>query len=361
MQSESDSNSDFWEEIGYDTKSIGVSAHIPDEISEFAKEPVDHGEELLNISPNEYFRERARALLEHIRTGLSVNYENTLGKELRKQEKEFKKEIQQLMAKQRNDMLDMKKDYDSLKHLLLTKDQEISYLQGVIVEQEFPISKQRLYKFISKAQLTKEGNEKSEDYQELVKDVKALKVQILGMKELVKMYQEQTEKARKDLKDCEAELKNTQEKAAEDVRNLTKENEESTKRLMGNISEVKEKYKKFKEEVRKELEITHIVIKQQADVNTALKRELQSAKMVLVTPRLRDKFVSKARGQEISMESLSGENRIKIRNMRKKNSTFEYLISTRASPAEIPSPDINFNSSQPLVGLLPEISSRHLG
>jgi len=280
---------------------------------------------------------------------------------LRKQQKKFAKERQDLIVKQQVDMLELKKDYDNLKHLLLAKDDVIQKLQNIAIEQEVPISKQRLFKFISNAKL-EEDKQENEEAKELGKDIKALKVQIIGMKELVKMYQEQTEKARKDLKECEASLKWTQEKAEEDKKNMIEENEKNTKKLLEDNAKIFEKYKKFKEEVRKELERTHMVIKQQADVNSSLKKELHSAKLVLVTPRLRDKFTSRIKGQEFALESIPNESRLTVmkKNMKKKNSTMSYLISTRASPAENLSPDINLNSSLPLVGLLPEISTRYL-
>ena len=363
----SDSDSDFWNDLGYDTKSVGVSADIVDEKSENIEKPIDYDNELLSICPNEYFSNRVRCLLDQLRTALKQEYENNLGTELRKQEREFNKKTQKLISKQRNDMLDMKKDYDSLKFLLITKDEEISRLQRLAIDQEVPLSKQRLYKYISKAQLVEENKNNSSDTVELHQEIKAKDLQILGMKELVKMYQEQTEKAKKDLMNCEAELKSTIEQAAIDLKKQCEENAKKCEDLNAIIISINEKYKIFKEEVKKELEISQIIIKQQAEINNSLKKELVSAKQVLITPRLRDKFISKINGQDFSKDfpkdfhkdSSLNDSRLQIHKLRKRDSTLDYLVSTRASPALIPSPDMNLNSSLPLVGLLPEITQRH--
>ena len=353
----SDSESDFWVESPLEQKSIGITVFIPDDEPETLNKSKDEMEELFKQSPNDYYREHVQTVIDRLRAGAKQNLENEIGKELRKQQREHKKKIQELIVKQKNEMLEIKKDYDSLKFLLLEKDEEITNLQRIIIDQEFPINKQRIQKFVSKAKIVEDSLNKDNGTKELQLEINAYKLQLVGMKELVKMYQEQTEKAKNELKTCEELLKYTQNKAENDVKYLNEEIEKNSESFKKEIEELQGKYRIFKEEVKKELEISQIVIKQQVDINNALKKELRSAKAVLVTPRLREKFDIKIKADEPNFY----ENRLKPnKKLKKRDSTLDYLISTRASPAEIPSPDINLNSSLPLVGLLPEISSRHI-
>lgn len=347
------SSSEFWSECEIDKKDVAVSADL-----EFGKEKINEPSQetvTLDGHPNSYFHDRLQVMLSNLRIGADLQREQELGVVMRKMNKEFNKQVQELLKKQQIDMLAIKQDYDSLKNMLLARDQEISRLQQLLIEQEIPITKQRLFKKISRADLIITAQE-SVKTNEFELQVKALKLQLMGMKELVKDYQEQTEKAKRELKLSEQEL---QKAKAQSVLDLQAQHEQSLKTESGLISKIDsltEQYKSFKEEVKKEMEINSIVIKQQMEINNSLKRELKSAKMVLITPRLREKFTGKLTVDEILYKP---ESRVR-KNMKKKESTMEYLNSTRASPANYSIAEISLQSSSPLVGLLPEISSRYI-
>ena len=349
----SSSSSEFWSECEKEKKDVAVSADF-----ESGKEKIyepNQEAELLAGCPNSYFHDRLQVMLSNLRTGADLQREQELGVVMRKMNKEFNKQVQELLKKQQMDMLVIKQDYDSLKNLLLAKDQEVTRLQGLLIEQEIPLTKQRLFKKISRANLIMTAQE-SVKTNEFELQVKALKIQLMGMKELVKDYQEQTEKAKRDLKLCEQELQSVKVQAVIDLQAQREQSLKSESGLILKIESLTEQYKSFKEEVKKEMEINSIVIKQQMEISNRLKRELKSAKMVLVTPRLREKYTNKLPRDEILF---SPESRLR-KNMKKKELTFEYLNSTRASPANYSITEINLQSSSPLVGLLPEISSRFI-
>jgi hypothetical protein len=353
MISSSSSSCDFWNESikNPETKSIGVSTdfQVPS-----INPQVSPQEVLLSSCPNSYFHSRLQELMINLRIGSEMQKEQELEKESRRLTRLFDKHIQELMKKQQLELLDMKKDYDSLKSLLVEKDFEISRLQQLLVEQELPLTKQRLFKKITRASLLKESKEK-EDCNDKQLEINALESQVDALKELIKTYQEQTQRAENNLRISEDLLSEFKEKAEEDLKELKQQASLKENELYAQIEEMTEKYKIFKEEVKKEMEINSIVIKQQVELNNTLKRELKTAKMVLVTPRLREKFNSKLPVEALTLKP----SRIK-QNLGKKESTLEYLNSTRASPAEYSLADMSLQSSSPLVGLLPEISSRYI-
>jgi hypothetical protein len=341
----SDSESDFWDDVPLEKRSIGVSANLSSLDLPVPEKKKDDIEELLKNSPNEYFHEYIRTTIDRLRTGLQIEHENILRTEARKQERNHKKKIQEMISQQKTQILELKTDFDSLKYLLLDKDKEISRLQRIVIEQEMHIAKQRGLKFVVNAQNTE--NQKQNDSKEHGLQVSVLKIQIESMKELVKSFQEQTEKAKSDLKDCEELLKQTQTKADSDLKALKDQSDKDTVNLLMQINNLNENYKTFKEEVRKELEISQIVIKNQSEMNNSLKKELKTAKLVLITPRLKEKFTNNFKFKDSGLEVMQ-KNRVKEKNLRGRESTLEYLNSTRASPAEILSPT-NFNSSLPSI------------
>lgn len=349
----SSSSSEFWSDCEKEKISIGVTADI-----EYGQEKVyepDEESKMLTEFPNSYFHNRLETLLTNLRIGADLQKEQEMGIEIRKLTKDFNKQIQELIKKQQADMLSIKQDYDSLKNLLLAKDQEISRLQQLLIEQEVPITKQRLYKKISRAEIIISAQE-AQTTNEWELQVKALKLQLLGMKELVKDYQDQTEKARKDLKACEEELRNTRNQAILDLQAQQDQSSKYESTLLLQIESLTEQYRVFREEVKKEMDINSIVIKQQQEIVNQLKKELKAAKTVLVTPRLRDKFLNRL---PVDLNSQRIDSRLK-KNMRKKELTIEYLNSTRASPADYSIAEFSLQSSSPNVGLLPEISSRFI-
>lgn len=352
MITSSSSESEFWNDLNENkaTKSVGVLAMLEEKQS--VNNEINQ-EVLLSACSNSYFHDRLQELLGNLRVGSEMIKEQELEKETRRLTRLFEKQTQELIKKQQLELLDMKKDYDSLKSLLVEKDLEISRLQQLLVDQELPLTKQRLFKKITRANLIKDQKEKEENKEKDLQ-ILALDSQIDMLKELIITFQSQTEKAKHDLRVCEDELSYTREKASEDIIELQNQSNQKESELNQKIQEISEKYQTFKEEVRKEIEINSLVIKQQIDLNNILKRELKTAKMVLITPRLREKFNNK-----LPVDNHQNLNRIK-KHLHKKDSTNEYLTSTRASPANYSITDMSFQSSSPLVGLLPEISSRYI-
>ena len=117
-------------------------------------------------------------------------------------------------------------------------------------------------------------------------------MQVESFKELIQIYE-------KDLYNLKAKLKKTEDICEENNENFIKEKEELRRKIERSdeeykkkIQDVNYKYIDFKNDIKTELEVRHVINYRQQEIISSLKHDLATAKVVLDTPRLLFKYNS---------------------------------------------------------------------
>lgn len=312
--------------------------------------------EIIDKAPIEYYKERFLILIERVRTAANESYQNMMEQIVRNLHKEYQSKIQDLIKTQQEELINLKVEFDRLNVNLISKDLELERLSGYIIDQEILITDKRQSK-TSQLAITPEKNLRAAT---LEKDLKASNLKIYALKEICKSCNEQTDKAKADLKIAEDIVKMKAQDHVQEIILISKQHEDEVNQLLEKIEKIKQKYNDFKKDVHKELEIRMIINRKQNDVIASLQNELKNVKIVLSSPRIHTKLLNKSMHESSDFsKKIENETRF-IRKFPLKSSRVlrhsdfsiaDYGGSTQASPSFSKASDIDLSG---IVSLLPE-------
>lgn len=249
--------------------------------------------------------------------------------------KEMEERLKMLKQKFTKSLAEVQSHYDEIRMTLVKKDMEIDRLKAIMHEQDTLIYSYRMKdEWERKPGLKSRGMgveliNKAEADMELMKENSSLKNQMESVSEIVELYKEDNVAA-------EVEIKIVEEKIAEAMKEHNEEKQVLLQKSQDCISNLNEKYQKlqnkfikYKYESKKEVQMRGVITHRQTELLKVLREELRSAKIVLNTPRLRQKLLEKVRSSSQSPEkSLSraytpseSSLRSDLPQLRSKNST----------------------------------------
>ena len=289
--SASDSETEFWSELEQPRALVKPSQPLRFVQQAFkTMQPEQFKQQLVELLPEGFQRDKLWEVLDQIRVAAHAEHLITLQLEIKKLHKFYKKKLHDVADQNRKLIEELRVDYDKLTLQLTKKDQEITRVQKLLTTQE---------EFISRQRITKEGLrpsvviEEPPNPEKKAERVKALKLQIDSFRNLVEMYKDQADHAKQQLANCQQSLRDKQKELEETIEKKNQDIVDITEKYEGRLQQANSKFKLFKGETQKELDVCHIVNYKQTDLIKTLQTELRSAKIVLQTPRLRTKYETK--------------------------------------------------------------------
>ena len=272
MNTFSDTESEFWRDIDK-----------PVTIENLGK-PKEHLETSIKAYEssiqNVHHKEKFQKLINQARNAAKEVYHNKLKVGLHKQAKEYQAKISEIDRMHKEEITELIKKFWKLDDVLVTRDNQIQELQRFFIKQEEDIANFRIKENF------KEKIKEEVSSNELWLENKALQMQVESFKELIQIYE-------KDLYNLKAKLKKTEDICEENNENFIKEKEELRRKIERSdeeykkkIQDVNYKYIDFKNDIKTELEVRHVINYRQQEIISSLKDDLATAKVVLDTPRL---------------------------------------------------------------------------
>lgn len=296
------------------------------------------------VSSN-YYKERLQKLISQVRIASQVQFEAKFAKAKVLIQEQHAEEISQLKFLHRDQIILLRKEFSALEAKLIEKDKEISNLERCLIEQEKSISSYRINKD------TKYSEE--ERVKEILSTMTANKIafdmQMGHMKELVSIYKKEADQAILNLKSLQVAHNKQLIEFAEEKTQLLGQIDTIKSQSSKQIQAISQSYEVFKVDVDKELSIRSLIHKRQTDFIEILKKELKSAKMIMETPRLNAKYLTKIGKVDKRASSLNrsidfpSRKPSKIISLGKRTSMHQSSFSTSATPMYTNASDIDLN------------------
>ena len=142
----------------------------------------------------------------------------------------------------------------------------------------------------------------SNELDDLRSDNSRLRSQLESLKDMCKLYQEDSEKATRQLKDLKEELYKQRLEYEKVIRAIETKSATREIELQGDREQVNKDFEEYKREVEKELQLRELVAERQNKYIQALQEELKSAKIVIKSPRLKAKMLAKLKEFNVTVE-----------------------------------------------------------
>ncbi|OMJ77021.1 hypothetical protein SteCoe_23501 [Stentor coeruleus] len=349
----SDSDAEFWAELD---KQIILKDKVEtiETKNNSEKTLEEKTQEFMKIAPSNYYRERLQQLVSQVRIATQAQFDTQFSKAKKLLIQEHTDAISKLKYLHRDQILALKKEFSNVESKLIEKDKAISYLQTCLIEQEKSLTSLRLNK----------DNKYSEE--ERVKEINstmeanklAFNMQISHMKELVEIYKKEADQAKYDLKVLQDYHDNKLDEFDQEKSALLDKIQKAKSESLKKIEEVSKNYETFKSDVEKELNIRFVIHKRQQNFIDYLKRELKTAKMIIETPRLNAKYLTKLNEKTTTLDySIDIPRRpSKIQSLTKRSSIRNSSFSTSATPMYSNFSEIELNASLKFVGIPEDVN-----
>lgn len=204
-------------------------------------------------------------------------------------------------------------NYDDIKALLYRKNKEIDRVVRMMYDQEITLTALRSntagsglhhYRRPGKAVDVKET-------EDLRSECARLKGQLDTLKSLCFLYQEESNQAKAALEEAKLTIKQQALECERLVKSLEARTDTREKQLIEEKSACLNAYfspsfEAYKNQVEQELQVRELVSDRQNKYIQSLQDELKSAKMVLCSPRLRHKMLTRVKDLEGTMKSEGG-------------------------------------------------------
>ena len=350
----SDSESDFWSDLEGKVKEEKKEIERKDH--EKLEEPSVEAkaQEFMETVPVIFYRDQMASILASMRIASDMQLEARLISSTKALNKQHEAELKALKALHSTEVKSLKDEFVSLEKVLKAKDSRISMLERQLIDQEQRTSYLRIDK----------GNKYSEEekIKELKEEMKynrmGFDIQIAHMKELVAIYQKETDKANAELELLKTKIIENLQEFESKKSELDQEVKDVKDLAEIRVKVIQDKYEKFKEDVDKELNIRFVINKRQNEFIELLKKELKLAKTVIETPRLNEKYLKRLGRRGFSLSGAIEEERImqgvskgvKSKVMNKKHSIISSSFSTSASPIYSNASELELNYSSRFIG-----------
>ena len=350
----SDSEDDFWSDLENKDRLEEKVAETQDKEKHEEPSIEAKAQEFMETVPVIFYRDQMASILASMRIASDMQLETRLIRSTKALNKQHEAELKALKALHSTEVKSLKGEFVSLEKELKAKDMRISMLERQLIDQEQRTSYLRLDK----------GNKYSEEekIKELKEEMKynriGFDIQIAHMKELVAIYQKETDKANAESELLKAKIIENLEEFESKKSELQQEIKDAKDLAEIKVKVIHDKYEKFKEDVEKELNIRFVINKRQNEFIELLKKELKLAKTVIETPRLNEKYLKRLGRRGFSLSGAIEEEKImqgvskavKSKVMNKKHSIISSSFSTSASPIYSNASELELNYSSRFIG-----------
>lgn len=224
--------------------------------------------------------------------------------------KQFEEEMERLRENHEQELKEFQGNYDDVKAILYRKDVEIERIRRMMYDQEITLTRLRLTgggRHYRKAVKVGEYQE----IEELRSECSRLKSQLDTIHSLCHLYQEESNQAKSALESAHQTIKHQALECDKLLKALEARTDTREKELIQEKNSLLKAYfslsfEEYKRHIEEELKVRDLVTERQNLYIQSLQEELKSAKMVLRSPRLRNKMMSRAKDLEETMRSEEG-------------------------------------------------------
>jgi len=199
------------------------------------------------------------------------------------------------------DLKEVQSNYDDVKTMLYRRDKEIERFAKMLYDQEVLLTAQRLSAANQPPSRLLKSSEASE-LDDLRADNSRLRAQLEALKDMCKLYQDDAERATKQLTDAKDDLHKQRNDYEKVIRAIETKSVSREMELQGDREQTSREFEEFRREVEKELQVRELVAERQSKYIQALQEELKSAKIVIRSPRLKAKMMAKLKEFNVTVE-----------------------------------------------------------
>jgi hypothetical protein len=233
--------------------------------------------------------------------------------------KEVENNVEIVRSKYEDDVAEILRQNHKLKSECFTLRHKLKRASEMLKAQEYLLTISRI---LDHQEVTL--HEKTDEKQD---DGKIFQSQIKLLRDVCNLYMKDLEQSRSLVLELENKIKIMQEFHENEIQKLHIQMKSKEKELLDQIFDVKEKFEKFKDDVKNEIELGEVIQKKLVDSNFKLKDELKNAQNILQTPRLRQKTFE--RFKSVGAEKSGLEKSFVEENEKKKGSLLSLpLISS---------------------------------
>ena len=167
---------------------------------------------------------------------------------------------------------------------------KIEFLNEHCKDQEFLIT---TFRIKENYQYKEEKDNNNNNFKAEINEIDALNSQLKLVKDVCKMYITKLDQNNIKIKELSDQIEDINRNNETNIEKLSNEKNEIEQRYKEKIQKLTEDFINYKKEVALEINLQSVINKKLSEANTSLKDEMKRVKIIMVSPRLRQKTADK--------------------------------------------------------------------